>query len=117
VAEVDRQLKQVTDERAQIWNTFAQARVMGDELTQLSSRIAACPARNIEPLTTAKTAPEELSAALRLVRQSLEKTAGIAKAIHDKQAEIQRLKHRDKMVVIGMVVSAVVLLLIVWSRF
>ena len=116
MAEVDAQLKEITDERAQIWNRFAQASGTGNELTQLGTHIATCQARCIGPLTATQTAPEELSAALQLVRQSMEKTAAISKATQEKQGEIQRLKSRDKMVVIGIVVGAFVLVLIVLSR-
>jgi len=48
-----------------------------------------------------------LNAALRLVQQSLEKSAAIATAIQQKQTEIARLKKRDNFMLIGLVVAAI----------
>lgn len=113
--EVDTQLGQIVEERAQIWKQLAQARGTGNELAQLAPRIPTVASQPRGPLTSTQTAPDELNAALRLVQQSLEKTAAIATAIQQKQAEINRLKQRDTFMLIGLVAIAVVGALILWS--
>jgi hypothetical protein len=113
--EVNTQLRQIVEERAQIWKQMAQARGAGNELAQLAPRIPTATAQSRGPLTSTQTAPDELNAALRLVQQSLEKTAAIATAIQQKQTEITRLKKRDNFMLIGLVVAAIIGALILWA--
>jgi hypothetical protein len=113
--EVDTQLRQIVEERAQIWKQLAQARGAGNELAQLAPRIPTVAAQSRGPLTSPQTAPDELNAALRLVQQSLEKTAAIATAIQQKQTEIAKLKKRDNFMLIGLVVASIIGALILWA--
>jgi hypothetical protein len=115
MAAIDTELREIVDERKQIWKQFGQSMGIGNELTQLSGQIPTQPAQPRGPLTSTQASPDELSAALQLVKQSLENSAVINTSIQQKQAQIAQLKQRDKNIVIGLAIAVVVAILVLWA--
>jgi hypothetical protein len=109
-------LERLLLERQQLWEGLADSMGRSAELEKLAAHIPAHnpawnPIDSAGPLTSRGLPPDELAAALRMVKESLTKMQDLDHLRQQKEDEVQRIKTRDNLIIGAVVIAVLVILL------
>ncbi len=106
------EISKILDERADLRQELDNTRNQFTELEKLASQVASSiPAQIPAELTSTKTPPAEIAAALQYFQSELTRINKAQEAIRVYQAEINELENKQRMivVVIGVIIAIVLL--------
>jgi hypothetical protein len=107
---IPNEIGKIVNERATLWQRFEESQSQFNEIEKLASQFASSTSAQIpSELTSEKTPPAEVTAALQNFKGELARISKGQEGIKAYQAEIKRIKDQQLaiIIVVGLVITAV----------